>query len=74
MSPMNCAGVRSLVRGRSRSHPLHFRHVFAGRLDELSRDSAAGLAARRLGIEVWQTDSWTKTVRSRTSTTKIKRT
>src|SRR5438552_2007043 len=26
------------------------------------RDSAAGLTTRRLGIEVWQTDSWTKPI------------
>jgi len=33
---------------------------FAGRLDNLSRDSAAGTGVQRLGISVWQSHSWAK--------------
>jgi len=41
---------------------VYSRHEFASRLGELSRDSAAGPAARRLGIAVWETWTWTKAI------------
>src|ERR1700745_1702594 len=45
------------VGSRSSSLPVSRLHELASRLGELSRDSAAGPAARRLGIEQWETHS-----------------
>ena len=70
MPPSRAGSLRPrscLVNGwrsgsRRRGDWLRLQKGFAGRLDELPRDSAAGPAARRLGIHLWHDHAWTKTI------------
>ena len=56
----SCLAGWRLAGSKRRGHWLQSQNRFAGRLDELPRDSAAGPAARRLGIHLWQDHAWTK--------------
>ena len=60
-TPLTATGAvdRCAVVGRRpKSQQWSLRNEFASRLDVLSRDSAAGVAARRLGIKFGPTESW----------------